>query len=427
MAAAGISAGGAAPGGTALDPATIRRQFPILGRKISGKPLVYLDSAATSQKPQCVIDALTHYYTHSNANVHRGIYTLAEEATESYENARKTVARLVGVSPSQVVWTRSTTESINLVAYAWARRHLIPGDIVLLSEMEHHSNIVPWQILAREVGAVVKYIPVSPEGELCQEGFRELLTEEIRVVSLVHASNVLGTINPIHQMIEEVKAVAPKALAVVDGAQSMPHIPVDFDTLGCDFLAFSGHKMYGPMGAGVLVGREDRLEEMEPFHGGGEMIETVTLKKTTFAAPPHRFEAGTPNVAGAIALATAAEFLMKLGMERVHEHGVRLTAYALERFHELGGVKVFGPLDPRRRASLVTFVDNQVHPHDLSAFLDTLGIAVRAGHHCTQPLHHRLGVSGSARASFGIYNDEQEIDKLIDGIRRARKIFGHGR
>ncbi|MDQ7006247.1 MAG: cysteine desulfurase [Acidobacteriota bacterium] len=407
-----------------LNVEAIRRDFPILDRRIHGKPLVYLDSAATSQKPQVVIDTLVDYYERLNANVHRGAHTLAEEATEAYENARAVVARMVGADASQVVWTRSTTESLNLLAYAWARRHLRAGDVVLLTEMEHHSNIVPWQILAREVGARLLYVPFEPSGQLCQESFRSLLTEKIRVFSLVHASNVLGTVNPVREMIAQVRQAAPEALCVVDGAQSVPHMPVNFHDLGCDFLAFSGHKLYGPMGVGALVGRRERLEAMEPFHGGGEMIETVTFDKTTFAAPPHRFEAGTPNVAGALGLAAAAEYLMSLGMERVRRHSVELTDYALDRLRELGGVTVYGPFRGDLKSGLVTFVDRDVHAQDLAAFLDSRGIAIRAGHHCAQPLHQRLGIAASARASFGVYNTREEVDTLIEGIIRARKLFG---
>ncbi len=424
---AGISPAGRDPrldAGGGLDVEAIRRDFPILQRRIGGKALVYLDSAATSQKPRVVIDTLVDYYERLNANVHRGAHTLAEEATEAYENARATVGRLVGVDPSQVVWTRSTTESLNLLAYAWARRHLRAGDVVLLTEMEHHSNIVPWQILAREVGARLQYVPFEPSGQLCQESFRTLLSERIRIFSVVHASNVLGTVNPVREMIAQVRQAAPDALCVVDGAQSVPHMPVDFEHLGCDFLAFSGHKLYGPMGAGVLVGRHQRLEEMEPFHGGGEMIESVSFEQTTFAAPPHRFEAGTPNVAGALGLAAAAEYLMSLGMDRVRRHSVELTDYALERLRELGGVTVYGPFRGELKSGLVTFVDRDVHAHDLAAYLDSLGVAIRAGHHCAQPLHKRLGIASSARASFGVYNTREEVDVLIEGIARARKLFG---
>ncbi len=424
---ASLTRPGTSPDSSGLDVARIRSEFPILERTIHGKPLVYLDNAATTQKPRSVIDAQSGYYEQNNANVHRGVYTLASEATDAYEAARATLATFLGgVEPEQIVFTRSTTESLNLVAYAWARRHLIPGDVVLLSEMEHHSNIVPWQILAKEVGAVVRYIPVTPDGTLCMESFRKLLTEEIRVLSIVHASNVLGTINPVKELVREVKKVAPKALTVVDAAQSVPHMKVDFPAMGCDFLAYSGHKMYGPMGAGVLVGRPERLDEMKPFLGGGEMIESVTFEGTTFARPPHRFEAGTPNVAGAIGLAAAAEFVMDLGMERLREHGRELTAYAIERFRELKELTLYRPLDASKRSTLVTFVDHHIHPHDLATILDQYGIAIRAGHHCAQPLHGKLGIVASARASFGAYNTKEEIDVLVDGIHRARRLFGHG-
>jgi cysteine desulfurase/selenocysteine lyase len=412
----------------ALDARLLREDFPILARRIAGRPLAYLDSAATSQKPQQVIDALTRYYVESNANVHRSAYALAEEATTAYEAARADVASFVGAGDDkQVVFTRGTTEAINLVAHSWALPRLGPGDVILLTEMEHHSNLVPWQLVAKRTGAEIRYAPVTPEGRICRTAFRSLLSPEIRVFGLVHASNVLGTINPVRELVEEVRATAPGAVSVVDAAQSVPHMPVDFDALGCDFLAFSGHKLYGPMGIGALVGRHERLEEMEPYQGGGEMIEQVTLQGTTFAAPPTRFEAGTPNAAGAIGLAAAIRYLDDLGMEHVRRHGVRVTAYALDRLRNAADLRVYGPLDPEERSPLVSFVDDDMHPHDLTALLDAKGIAVRSGHHCAQPLHDSLGLSATTRASFGLYNGEEDVDRLIEAILDARKMFGRAR
>jgi cysteine desulfurase/selenocysteine lyase len=414
--------------GGELDVSALREDFPILTRRIAGRPLTYLDSAATSQKPQDVLDALTRYYVESNANVHRSAYTLAEEATTAYEDARATVARFVGAEdPSRLVFTRGTTESINLVANSWALPRLKHGDIILLTQMEHHSNLVPWQMVAQKTGAKLRYVNVTPEGRLCRTAFRKLLSPRVKVFSLVHASNVLGTINPVRELIDELHQTAPKALTVVDGAQSVPHMPVDFEALGCDFLAFSGHKLYGPMGIGALVGRSERLEEMEPYQGGGEMIDQVSLQGTTYAAPPTRFEAGTPNAAGAIGMAAAVRYLERLGIERVRRHGVKLTAYALDRLRNAADLRVFGPLDPAERSALVSFLDDEMHPHDLTALLDAKGIAVRAGHHCAQPLHEHIGAAATTRASFGLYNDENDVDRLVEAILDARRMFGRAR
>jgi cysteine desulfurase/selenocysteine lyase len=411
-----------------LDVQAVREDFPILTRRIAGNPLTYLDSAATSQKPQQVLDALTRHYVESNANVHRSAYALAEEATTAYEQARATVAGFVGASDeSQVVFTRGTTESINLIANGWALPRLGPDDVILLTQMEHHSNMVPWQMLAERTGAKIRYALVTPEGHICRTAFRSLLSPKIKVFALVHASNVLGTINPVRELIEEVREVAPEAVSVVDAAQSVPHMPVDFDELGCDFMAFSGHKLYGPMGIGALVGRPDQLEAMEPYQGGGEMIDQVTLEGTTFASPPTRFEAGTPNAAGAVGMAAAMHYLERLGMERVRRHGVRLTSYALDRLRHAADLRVFGPLDADGRSPLVSFVDDEMHPHDLTALLDAKGIAVRSGHHCAQPLHDSLGVSATTRASFGVYNGTEDVDRLVDAILESRKMFSRAR
>lgn len=408
-----------------LDIERIRRDFPILQRTVHGRPLVYLDNAATTQKPRVVIQAMVEYYERSNANVHRGMHALAEEATVAYEDARKTVARFVGgVDPSQIVFTRNTTESLNLIAFAWARQRIERGDVILLTEMEHHSNLVPWQMVAEERGAELRFIPIDDEGRLDERALDSVLSPRIRVFSLVHASNVLGTINPVARLAGAVRSVAPQAKVFLDAAQSVPHLPVDFSALACDAMAFSAHKMYGPMGVGVLVGSRDFVEQCAPFLGGGEMIDTVTYQRSTYAASPARFEAGTPNVADAIALGAAVSYLESFGMDRVWEHTRCLATYAHHRLADLPSIRTFGPRGEGTRSALVSFVDADVHPHDLAMFLDRDGIAVRAGHHCAMPLAERLGIHASARASFGIYNTREEIDHLVESIRRARRYLG---
>jgi cysteine desulfurase / selenocysteine lyase len=405
-----------------LDPRALAARFPILARTVNGHRLVYLDNAATTQKPDTVIAALDRYYTHSNANVHRGVHTLAEEATAAYEACRGRVARFVNAPDERgVVILRNATEAINLVARSWGA-HLAAGDEVLLSEMEHHSNLVPWIMLARERGVVLRHVPITDAGELDMAAFARLLGPRTRIVSITAMSNVLGTITPVAEI--AAAAHAAGAIVLVDGAQSVPHMPVDFTALGIDFLAFSGHKAYGPTGVGFLVGRLELLEQMEPVLGGGEMIREVRLDFASWNDAPHRFEAGTPNIADAAAFPAALDLLEEIGMAAVRAHEVEIVGYALERLASLGWLQLHGPLDPERRSGLVSFYDPEVHPHDLAQILDTRGIAVRAGHHCAQPLMRRLGVPATARASFGLYTDRDDVDALVDGLVAARRYFG---
>ena len=401
----------------------IRQDFPILKREIHGKPLVYLDNAATTQKPQAVIDALTNYYTRTNANVHRGIHTLAEEATAGYELARKTTAEFIGAKiPESIVFTRNTTEAINLVAYAWARRTLKAGDEVVLSVMEHHSNLVPWQIIAGETGAKLRFAEITEDGHLDIEDFHRLLTEHTRLVAITHMSNVLGTITPVAELAKAAHAYG--ALLLVDGAQSVPHMPVNVQELDCDFLCFSAHKMMGPTGIGALYAKEEILDAMEPFQGGGEMIREVRLDQTTWNAIPWRFEAGTPNIADAIAWTAAFEYLTNLGMDQVRAHEMELTGYAIKRLSELDGITIYGPAAAEDRGGVAAFNLADVHPHDVGTALDQYGVAIRAGHHCAQPLHRRLDIGSSARASFYVYNTKQEVDALIEALVKTQEFFG---
>lgn len=404
-------------------PSDVRRDFPLLQRSVDGKPLVYLDSAATSQKPRVVLEALQRYYEEYNANVHRGLYRIAERATLAYEEARSKVAALVGGRPEELVFTRGTTEAINLVAYSYGEAFVRPGDEILVTEMEHHSNLVPWQLLAQRRGARLRFLRVRPEdGTLDLEALDRCLTERTRVVAVTHQSNVVGTINPVRHIAERAHAVG--AVVVVDGAQSVPHMPVRVDELGCDFLAFSGHKMCGPTGIGALWGRYHLLEAMPPFHGGGEMIERVDLERSTYKPPPHRFEAGTPNIADAIGLGVAVDYLRSVGMEAVREHEKALVRYALAQLAEIQGVRVYGPKDPEARGGAVAFTVEGVHPHDVAQVLDAEGVCVRAGHHCAQPLHRALGVQATARASVYLYNSPEDIDALVRGLERVRAFFG---
>ena len=405
---------------TALDVAALRARFPILERRVHGRPLVYLDNAATTQKPLEVIEAEQGVYLRYNANVHRAIHALGEEATAAYEAARTQVAAFLGApDPRGVVFLRNATEALNLVAWAWGRRRLRPGDEIVLTPMEHHSNLVPWQMVARETGARLRFVALDERGRLEPEALDAVLGPRTRVVAFTHCSNVLGTITPAAELCRRARAAG--ALTVVDAAQSVPHLPVDVEALGCDFLAFSGHKMYAPMGIGVLYGRPSRLEEMEPFLGGGEMILRVELEESTWNAVPYKFEAGTPNVPGAVGLAAAVGFLRGVGMEAVAAHEASLTAYALERIGGMAGVTVYGP--PAPRGALVTFNVEGVHPHDLAQVLDQEGVAIRAGHHCAQPLMRHLGVVATARASFALYNTTADVDALCGAIERAREFF----
>ncbi len=403
------------------DVGEIRRDFPILEREVNGRKLVYLDNAATSQKPRRVLDALIGYYENHNANIHRAVHRLAEEATAAYEGARQEVARFLHAPDATgLVFTRGTTESINLVAHAWGRKYLREGDEVVLTEAEHHSNLVPWQLAARATGARLRFVPILEDGTLDMEAAGCLIGSKTKLVGCIHASNVLATINPVEELARMAHDVG--ALMLVDGAQSAPHLPVDVGALGCDFFACSGHKMLGPTGVGVLWGRPEILEEMDPFLGGGEMIREVQLDRSTYNDLPYKFEAGTMNIEGAVGLGAAVDYLDDLGMENVREHEKRLGEYAYKRLSELDGITIYGP--ERDRMGLVSFSLPDVHPHDLSQLLDESGIAVRSGHHCAQPLMRRLGVAATSRASFYLYNTEEEVDALVEALGRAREFFG---
>lgn len=401
----------------------IRRDFPILKREIGGVPLVYLDNAATSQKPVQVIAELTRYYRDHNANVHRGVHTLSVEATELYEGARAKLAAFIGASDQhEIIFTRGTTESINLVAHGWGRKHLQAGDEVVVSEIEHHSNIVPWQMLRDERGIVLKYIPMLPDGTLDLEAARTLIGPKTKLLSITAMSNALGTIVPLQELIPLAKAQG--ALVLVDGAQSVPHMAVDVQTLGADFLAFSGHKMLGPTGIGVLWGRMPVLESMDPFMGGGDMILNVTMEQSSWADVPAKFEAGTPNIADAIGLGAAVDYLSALGMDEVRRHEIEITDYALRRLADVPGVSIFGPMDAQQRGGVVSFELEGVHPHDIGQVLDTKGVAIRTGHHCAQPVMAALDVPATARASFYIYNTTAEVDALASALEAASAFFG---
>ena len=400
----------------------VRADFPILQQRMNGKPLVYLDSAATSQKPKQVIEALVRYYEEYNANVHRGIYRIAEQATEAYEAARRKVAGFINASrPEELIFTRSTTEAINLVAYAWGRTNVRAGDEILLTEMEHHSNLVPWQMLAAERNARLLFVPFDDQGMLRMDEFDRLLSERTKLVALTQQSNVLGTINPVKEL--AAKAHRAGATVLVDGAQSVPHMPVDVQSLGVDFFAFSAHKMCGPTGAGALWARYELLEAMPPFHGGGEMIMLVHLDRSTYKDPPYKFEAGTPNIADCIVWGDAVDYLQGIGMQAIREHEMQLTHYAMRRLSELPGLRLFGPESPQRRGGVLAFDLAVAHPHDVAQILDQDGIAVRAGHHCAQPLHRRLDVSATTRASLYLYNNEADVDTLVAGLLGVQKLF----
>lgn len=405
-----------------FDVLALRREFPILQQQVNGKPLAFLDSGASSQKPRCVIEALDDYYRRYNANVHRGVYKLSEEATFAYERARGKVARFIGASNKrEVIFTRNSTEAINLVAYAWGGANIHAGDRILLTIMEHHSNIVPWQMLAQRTGAKLDYIGIDAEGRLRLDELDQKLTPGVKLLAVTHQSNVLGTINPVAMLAERAHAVGAKIL--LDGAQSVPHMPVDVKALGCDFLAFSGHKMCGPTGIGALWGRREILEEMPPFLGGGSMIEVVDLESSTYAGVPARFEAGTPAIAEAIALGEACDFLAGIGMEAIFQHEQELLGHALDRLASVEGLRLLGPHTTEQRGAALSFTLEGVHPHDVAAILDGEGVAVRAGHHCTQPLHRFYDVPATTRASFYIYNTAEEVDRLAAGLEKARKLF----
>ena len=406
-----------------LDVTAIRRDFPTLAQEVNGRPLVYLDSAATSQKPQAVLDVLEAYYLRDNANVHRGIHELSRRATVAFEDARARVAAWIGAKePAEVIWTKGTTEAINLVAHSWGLDNVVEGDEILLTVMEHHSNLVPWQLLAHRTGAKLRYIELDDQGRLDLAGLPALLSDRTKLVALTHVSNALGTVNPIRDIAAAAKAVG--ALVLVDGAQGAVHTQVDVQELGVDFYAFSGHKMCGPTGIGVLWARRDLLDAMAPYQGGGEMIHTVGRDMSTWAEVPHKFEAGTPNIAGAIGMGAAVDYLSAVGIEAIAEHEQRLMAYALERIAGVPGVHVYGPKSLDERSAVVSFTLGDAHPHDISTILDSEGIAVRAGHHCAQLVMNHYGVSATARASFYLYNTEAEVDRLVDGLGSVNAIFG---
>ena len=403
-----------------LDVERLREDFPILSQRVRGKPLVYLDNAATSQKPRSVIDAVTRFYSAENANIHRGVYYLSERATVAYEAARERVAGFLNAaSPREIVFTRGTTEAINLVAQSWGRSALRAGDELLITGMEHHSNIVPWQLLAAQTGATVRAVPITDTGELDLDAFDRLLGDRTRLLAVGHVSNALGTINPVRVLVD--RAHARGVVTLVDGAQSAPHLPVDVQALGCDFFAFSGHKLFGPTGVGALYGRAALLEQMPPWQGGGDMIETVTLERSTFAQPPARFEAGTPMIAEVIGLGAALDYVESVGRPAIAAWEEELLACATERVREIDGVRLIGTA--REKASVLSFVVEGVHPHDVGAVLDDDGIAIRTGHHCAQPVMRHFGVPATARASFAFYNTRDEIDALARGIRRVRTLF----
>jgi cysteine desulfurase/selenocysteine lyase len=408
-----------------LDLAAIRADFPILRETVNGKPLTYLDSAASSQKPEAVIRALDDYYRHYNANVHRGIYGISERATAAYEEARHKVARFINAADNrEVIFTRGTTEGINLVARSWGGANVGAGDVLVYSEMEHHSNLVPWQLVAAERGATLDYIPVTDEGRLDLDAYDRLLArwgERVKLVAVTHVSNTLGTINPVREIAARAHAVG--AVVLVDGAQSVPHAPTDLQALGCDFLAFSGHKMLGPMGIGVLWGRRALLEAMPPFQAGGSMIRRVTLRETTYADLPNKFEAGTPSTGDAIGLGAAVDYLSALGLDAIRAHEHDLAAYALARLGDVEGVRVYGPPTAEERTGVLSFTLGEIHPHDLATLLDEDGVCVRAGHHCTQPLMDRFGLAATARASLYLYNTREEVDRLAAALERAKAIF----
>ena len=403
-----------------LDVMAIRQQFPVLNREVKGKPLVYFDNAATTQKPQTVIDVLVDYYNGYNANIHRGIHTLAEEATAAFELSRDAVQQFINAATrEEIIFTKGTTESINLVAYTWGRQNIQAGDEKIISTMEHHSNIVPWQILCQEKGAILKVIPVNDHGELLLDEFEKLLSDKTKLVSVVHVSNAMGVVNPVNKIIESAHKAG--AVVLIDGAQSTVHLDIDLQVMDCDFFAFSAHKFYGPTGIGGLYGKMHLLESMPPFLGGGEMIKEVSFDGTTYADLPYKFEAGTPNIADTIALKAAIDFINQTGTENIRFHENELLAHATAQLSEIEGLRIIG--DAENKISVVSFVVDKLHPQDLGILLDNAGIAVRTGHHCTQPLMKRFGIPGTVRASFAVYNTKEEIDVMVTRLRKAIKML----
>jgi cysteine desulfurase/selenocysteine lyase len=406
--------------GSKYDVAKVRADFPILNQEVRGRPLVYLDSAASAQKPQAVIDAISRFYTHDNANVHRGVHTLSERATAAFEGAREKVAHFLHArSDKEIVFVRGTTEAINLVVQTFGRKNIGPGDEVLITALEHHANIVPWQMLCEQVGAKLKQVPVDAHGDLVLEGLEALLTPRTRILAVTHVSNALGTVVPVKELIR--RAHAKGVPVLVDGAQAVTHFPVDVVDLDCDFYAFSGHKLFGPMGIGVLYGKKERLESMPPYQGGGDMILSVTLEKTLYNRVPYRFEAGTPDVAGAVGLAAAIDYLERVGLEAIAAHDRELLAYAEQALGNVPGVRILGK--GRERSGVVSFVMEDIHPHDVGTILDREGVAVRTGHHCAQPLMQCFGVAATVRASMALYNTREDVDALVRGLHKVREVF----
>lgn len=406
-----------------LSPLTIKADFPVLSQDINGHKIVYLDNAASSQKPQSVIDELSRFYSEDNANIHRGLHTLAERSTDAYESTRKRVAKFIGCQhPEEVILNSGTTAGINLIAFSWGEEHINEGDEIVITEMEHHANLIPWVVLAKRKKAVLKRIPITSDGRLNLDDIEKIITDKTKIVALSHMSNVLGTINPVSEIAE----IAHKhgAIVVADGAQAVPHIPVNVTELGVDFYTFSAHKMLGPTGVGVLWGKKELLEKMQPFMTGGEMIREVHFDKVTWAGIPHRFEPGTPNIAGVVGFAAAIDYLENIGMDKIRQHEIEITRYALEKLSKIDKLDIQGPTDPDIRGAAISFTDHNVHPHDISTFLDSKGIAIRAGHHCAQPLLRILGKVATARASFYIYNDETDVDKLVEAIIEMKEYFG---
>lgn len=403
-----------------LNVEEIRKDFPILHRQVNGKPLVYFDNGATSQKPQQVIDVINRYYQHENSNIHRGIHTLSQEATDAYEKARTTVQQFINAKHHhEVIFTSGTTGSINLVASSFGKKHLQAGDEIIISTMEHHSNIVPWQMICEEKGAILKVIPISDKGELLMDEFEKLLSSKTKLVSITHVSNTLGTINPVKEIIKLAKAVG--AAILIDGAQAVPHTKVDVQALDCDFYAFSAHKMFGPTGVGILYGKEAILNDLPPYQGGGDMIKTVTFEKTTYNELPHKFEAGTPNIVGGLGLAAAIDYMNNIGIANIEAYEHELLSYATGKIKQIEGIRIIG--EAANKASVLSFLVDGTHPSDIGMIIDKLGIAIRTGHHCTEPLMNRFDIPGTARASFAFYNTKEEIDTFILALERALKML----
>lgn len=403
-----------------FDVLKIRKDFPILKQSVNNKPLIYLDNGASSQKPQQVIDTITGYYTNEHANIHRGVHALSQAATSRYEEARTKIAQWFNAEKDhEIIFTRGTTEAINLVASSFGKKYLNERDEVIISTMEHHSNMVPWQLACEQSGAVLKVVPISDDGELLLEQFEQLLSDRTKLVAITHVSNTLGTVNPVKTIIEKAHAVGAKVL--LDGAQAVPHMQIDFQELDCDFYVASAHKMYGPTGIGFLYGKEELLNEMPPYMSGGDMIKTVTLEKTTFNELPHKFEAGTPNIVGGIAFGATIDYLQSIDFEQAVQHEHDLVQYGMEQLSQIEGIRFIGKA--KEKAGVISFLVGDIHPYDMGVILDQLGIAVRTGHHCTEPLMHRFNIPGTVRASFGIYNTKEEIDALVKGVQRAQRML----